>query len=316
MADSLINITFALEEPPASVAERVLDASNNAHTLDGVRRLVRELGSTAAKDCKILARVDSVTRGASAGTIVCTQASATAGDILHIKIPGFNRVDLTAVAGTASDGQYSIDTSDTAMGDSVASAINNHWFLKRHLSASNASGTVTVTALEPGSWGDDIDFAKTVTTGGTLTLTDPSGGDDILDQPTMDVVFGTPDIVADDTISVGAVEFTWKASASSQDEITLSTTETTAATNFGAAINAHTDLTGIVTASVASATVTLTFVGDPRLAQHIGVTYVETNAGSVVPAGTANGLGAEFPLIGTTVTGNSTTRTYGSRGTA
>lgn len=327
MADTLVQITLALKEPPASVSERFLEANSadsDAHTSEGLQRLFREVGRTHASYAKALVRVDSVTRGAATGTVVVESDDTTAGDILTIHIPNLTPVVFTAVSTDAAvtaapgTGLWSLETAtDTAQAQSLRDAINDHPRTKGIITASESSGTITLTADEPGSWAHTIVLAKTVTTAGALTLTQFSGGDDILDQPTMDIVFGTPNITADDTISVGARTYTWKASASADGEITLSTTETTAATNFAAAINADTNLTGICTASVNSATVTLTFVCDPRLAQHIVVAYTEANAGSVVPAGTVVGVtGAEAPLVGTTLTGSSSTRTYGGRGAA
>lgn len=121
---------------------------------------------------------------------------------------------------------------------------------------------------------------------------------------TQTVTFGSADIVADDTVSVGGVTFTWKASAASQDEITLSTTEATAATNFAAAVNAHTDLQGLISASVATAVVTLTWLGAPRVGEHITLARTETNGGSVT-------LGAATLVSSATLTvGSTTTRVY------
>lgn len=320
MAESLLSITVAIQEDPATVTERALRTSSDAFSSEGASRLAREVASAlVARDSKILARVDSVTRGAAVATLVATQADATAGDEMHFLIPGEQRVTLTAVAGaaTAADGEYSIDTSDTAVGASMQLAIAADPLLSRYFSSSAATGTVTITAKEAGSWAHSVYIDEELTTGTAWATTQFAGGDDILDQPTMDIVFGTPNITADDTLSIGARKYTWKASASADGEITLSTTETTAATNFAAAVNADTNLTGICTASVATATVTLTFVCDPRLAQHIVVAYTEANAGSVVPAGTVVGVtGAEAPLLGSAVTGSSSTRTYGGRGAA
>jgi len=97
---------------------------------------------------------------------------------------------------------------------------------------------------------------------------------------------GSADIVADDTVLIGSVTLTWKADGSgSEDQVTLSTTEATAATNLAAAINAHTKLVGVVTASVASAVVTVTSDQDPRSAIHINTSRTETNSGSVTWGG-------------------------------
>lgn len=319
MTDALLTITVGLLEEPASVAERVLAPSSDAHSRDGLARLARELGMLASRDHKVLARVDSCTRGAAAGSVVLDISDGTAGDRLFISVPGYPRQTISIVASgaVAANGEINAGSNDTTAGDELVAAIRANPTLHQHLSAVNTTGTVALTARYPGSWAHDVLLTKDESDGGTFTLTQLTGGDDLLDQPTMDIVFGTPDITANDTISIGARTYTWKASASADGEITLSTTPATAATNFAAAVNADTNLAGICTASVDTATVTLTFVCDPRLAQHIVVAYTESNAGSVVPAGTVVGVtGAEAPLIGTTVTGSSTTRTYGGRGIA
>lgn len=318
MADSLIQITVGLLEEPATVAERLLRDSSDAHSLDAAVRLLRELGGTlVAKDAKATVRVDSVTRGAAAATITCVQASATAGDELHFTIPGYPRVTLTAVTGaaTASDGEYSIDTSNTAMGASLDAAIEANALLKRHLTVTNSTGTVTVTAREPGTWAHDIIIGKSVTTAAAHVITAMSGGDDVLAKPSITVTFGSADITANDTISVGARKYTWVSSADADGEITLSATPATAATNFAAAINDDDTWTGLLTAEADDEDVTLTWEGDPRAGAHIIVDYAESNSGSVTLGGTAvTGSGEAF-AIGTTIASESTARTFG-RGAA
>lgn len=319
MADSLIQITAALLEEPATVAERVLRANEDAHTQEAIHRLARELASLlTSRDGKAVVRIDSVTRGAAAGTIVVVQADCTAGDKIIITIPGYGRAVLTAVAGAVTDQatQYSIDTSDTAVGDSIEAAIKANPLLKRHLTAENTAGSVAVTALEPGTWAHDVHIATVETTGTALVVTQLAGGDDVLTKPSITVTFGAADIAANDTIAIGRRKYTWKASASLDGEITLSTTEATAATNFAAAVNADTTWTGLLTATRDGAVVTLTWEGDPRAGQHIVCDFTETNSGSVTLGGTVIvGTGEAFTL-GTTVTGSSTARTLGGKGAA
>ncbi len=323
MADALVNVTLALHETPAAVAERLLLTSEAESSSDARLRLAQEIGGLIARDAKALVRVDSVTRGAAAGVVVVDASEFVAGDKLHITLPGGRRYTFTAVDTDAEvtaapgTGLFSIETvTETAVGDSLEAAINAYPKLRYHLSAVNAAGTVTITATELGTWAHGIKIVKEVTTAGAFTITAFAGGDDVLTQPTMAIVFGTPNITAGDTISIGRREYTWAASASADGEITLSTTEATAATNFAAAVNADAQMTGICVATRDTATVTLTFVCDPRVAQHILVTYTEANAGSVVPAGTEIITGAEAPLLGTTVTGSSTTRTITGMGAA
>jgi len=320
MADSLLNITVGLLEVPATVTERALATSGNAHSLEGLHRLMREVGTYVAKDVKVLARVDSATRGAATGTLVADVTDATTGDLLYIDgIPGHPRVTLTVVASSPTYADGEVDGSaatDTLFGDEFVSVFLGHPLLKNYFSAANVTGTVTITARLPGSWANSVAFTEAVTSNSPFDPTDMSGGDDILDQPTMTVTFGTADIVADDTISIGARVYTWKASASADGEITLSTTPGTAATNFAAAVNADTNLTGIVTAAAVTTVVTLTFVGDPRLCQHISMDYSETNATSIVLGGTVTIGTSEVPDLGSTVTGSSSVRTFGTRGAA
>jgi hypothetical protein len=319
VADSLVNVTLALHEPPATVADRLLAPSGSAHTTDALNRLARELGGVHAKDAKVLVRVDSVTRGASTATVVCDVSNMAEDDVLNVYIPGrANPVVITVVATTpdAAAGEIAEDAaSDTASGAELVAVFKRHPVLNKLFSASNASGTVTLTALELGTRLDGVKLEKVVGTAGAFTITQFTGGDDILDQPSMTVTFGSANIAADDTISIGRRKYTWKAEASEDGEITLSTTEATAAENFKVAVNADTTWAGLIAATRADAVVTLTWLGDPRIGQHIVMDYAETNATSVVLGGTLIvGTGEAF-VPGTALTGSSTTRTHG-RGAA
>lgn len=323
MADSLLQITVALHEDPATVAERVLRTSGDENSLDGLQRIVRELGGLAARTAKVITRVDSVTRGVASQTVVVESDDTVAGDILYITVPGRPRIALTAVDTAAevtaapATGLWSLETAtDTAQAQSLRDAIKAHPGLRPFITASESSGTVTISTVEGGTWGNGILIEKAVTTSGALTLgaATLTGGDDAMSKPSITLLFGTADIVANDTISIGAREYTWKASASADGEITLSTTPATAATNFTTAVNADANWTGLITATRDDATVTLTWEGDPRVGQHIVVVLSETNATSITVGGVALTTVAESFVIGQTVTGSSTTRAYGRMG--
>jgi hypothetical protein len=325
VADSLLQITVALHEVPADVSARALETSGNMHSRNGLARLVRELGGLVAKDHKVLARVDSVTRGSASLTVTVESDDTTAGDKLYIQpYAGGPRIALTAVATAAEvtaapkTGLWSLATAtDTAKAQSLRDAINAHQGLNGYMVATESSGVVTLT-FNPGTWAHSAKVTKAVTTANALSISaaSPTGGDDILQKPSIAVTFGSANIAADDTISIGARKYTWKASASADGEITLSTTEATAATNFADAINADATWTGLITAIAADAVVTLTWEGDPRVGQHIVMDFAETNSGSVSLGGTAViGTGEAF-VLGTTVTGSSTARTFGGRGAA
>lgn len=329
MADSLIQITLALHEEPATVAERALRESSSGNARIAAKLLGEELLAMASgvRDGKLVARVDSVTRGAASQTVTVESDHAAADDYLRIKIPRRQvSVDLVAVATDAevaaapATGLWSIETAtDTAQAQSLRDAINTHPILHHYITASESSGVVTITARDLGTWAHEIALADGAVHADALVLGGSvlAGGDDVLDQPALDIVFGSANITANDTISVGAIEYTWVASASTVNEITLSTTEATAATNFAAKINSDTRWTGLLSASRVDATVTLTWLGDPRAGQHALITTIaETNAGAVAPAGTVLVTGTEVGAVGTTITGSSTARTYDGKGAA
>jgi hypothetical protein len=320
VADSITTISIFQRKQPANTSAAMVPSVNegSAAVMYAANKLSQIAGGVEGGTVQV--RVDSVTGAAATGSFTCVQASCTAGDKLIFVVPGAGTFTLTAVSGTpnARAGEYEIITGDTEVAVSVVAAITAMDGLKDHVTAENASGTVTWTAKKAGANGNNIVVNKELTTAAAHVITAASGGTDITQKPTIQVVFGSANIVADDTISIGGVKYTWKASAASVDEITLSTTEATAAANFAAAITADPRWTGLITASVVTATVTLTWEGDQRLGQHIVMDYTETNATSVVLTGRVIiGSGEAFSIAaaGTvtnkvTTTGQSATRRY------
>jgi hypothetical protein len=309
MPDSILTITVGLHEEPTTVAERYLRPSGDS--LDGIARLARELPSVLlTSDAKVAARVDSVTRRAATATVACDQGAATAGDLLRITIPGFDRVTLEAVTGAAAGRQYSIDTSDTAMGASIAAAVNRDPLLSRHLTATSVTGTVTLTAREPGSWAHAILVVPTEPTATAVVgFGAATTGADVLAAPRSVLTFGTPNIANDNTITIGSVVLTWKAAPANENEVETSTDETVAATRFAAAVNAHSRLLGQVLATRVGAVVTVTWLGDPRAGELVPTSRTETNAGAMTWSLTR--LTAP-----TTLAYQADPRTYGDRGAA
>lgn len=287
MADSILTLHLVRRGcTPGSLAEKILGSGGAMGARESFARITEQLAGVAsgALEGRAIVRIDGSLQAAASGSVACTYGSSTAGDRLFISIPGMPPFTLTAVAGTAvaASGQYSLATAtDTAVAQSLRDAINAVARLNELVSATESAGTVTITADVVGTAGNDIAMAKSVTTAGALTITAMSGGADAGQRPTATATCGTANITADDTISIGGVTLTWKASAASEDEVTLSATEATAATNLGAAINAHTKLQGLVSASVATAVVTVTWLGDPRTAQLVSLARVEVNSGSV-----------------------------------
>ncbi len=315
MADAITNVTIfhTRGHPPASVEDEfIVDTSQgNAAVMRVAQKLMAIAGG--AEGGTVDVRVSSATGVAAAGTIALTQATCTAGDKLIATVPGRGVFVFTAVEGsaTAASGEYSIDTDDTAVAVSLKAAINAVSGIRDIMSADNSTGTLTWTSKTIGSWGNSIIWRKEVTTAGCAVITDATNGKDITAKPTLAVTFGSANITADDTISIGARKYTWKASASLDGEITLSTTEATAATNFAAAVNADTTWTGLITAVAVDAVVTLTWEGDPRVGKHIVMDFAEVNSGSVSLGGTAViGTGEAFTPT-STVTGHSVTKRFG-----
>lgn len=244
--------------------------------------------ASGAHDGKLVVRVDGSAGAVAAGTVVADQSNCTAGDALIITVPGFPAYVLTCVATDAEvtaapgTGLWSIETAtDDATGASLEAAINSMPGLMAAVVADNTSGSVAITARVAGSLGNSIGITKDVTTSGALTITAMTGGANPGARPTATATFGTADVANDDTISVGGVTFTWKAAPSGENQLETSATQATAASRFAAGVNAHSKLKGLVSASVDTAIVTLTWLGDPRTAQLISLARTEANAGSV-----------------------------------
>lgn len=320
MADAITTVSIIHQRgiQADSVAADVVGASSASN---GIAAVARRLSAIAAgiEGGTVDVRVDNAAGLAASGSVACTQASATAGDKLHIIVPGFaSPFTLTGVAGAASSaaGEFSIDTSDTAMGNSLRDAINGLAGLRDIVSATASTGTVTISSRVKGEAGNNVRYEKVVTTAGALTLTQPAGGLETTARPSITVTFGSPDIVANDQISIGNRVYTWKASASADGEITLSTTPATAAANFEAAVNSDARFKGLLTASRASAVVTLTWTGGARVGTHLVMSLTETNAGSIVLGG-ATLIGADRALTTKAAfTSNSSTSRYVCGGTA
>lgn len=192
--------------------------------------------------------IDESTPKAATGTIACSRTNSVAGDKLLVGDAVLTVVD---GAATAASGQFSRDTSDTAMGTSLHAALSAYPAAKAWVTSSDGgAGTVTVTARVPGSFGNSVVLAKNVTTGGALTLSGAalSGG---VDPGSLTSVNGTFSGAgtANDTLTFGSVVLTLKASAANEDEITIGGSAAATATNTIAAINAHSKLKGLLLAS-------------------------------------------------------------------
>ena len=251
------------EETGAAISDQLPLAAQTA--VNVLSSLLLRCASGISRGNLRVAISDSVGVGAS-GTITCVRASSIAGDSVLL-----DDVIFTCVDGTASAvaGQYSRDTSDTAMATSLAAAINGYPASKGRWSATSSTGTVTVTERTVGSGGNSTKLRKQVTTGAAHVLSGAtlSGGKTPSDRASASIVITHANLSDGDTITLGSEIFTAKASGASGDnQFNIGASSTADGDALIAKINAHPKLIGIVSGSNASGTITLTYACDPRLA--------------------------------------------------
>ncbi len=226
----------------------------------------------------------------ASGTIACSRSNSAAGDKVAI-----GEVLLTVVDGAADAtlGQFSRDTSDTAMATSLVAAINAYGPFKNvvGVTATSSTGTVTVTARQAGSPGNGITLKEAAANASAFTLSGStlSGGIDAGARQSVTATFsgvGT----ANDTLTIGAVVLTLKASAGNEDEVTIGGSATATAAGVAAAINANSKLNGLVSASAASGVVTITLGFGGRLGRLVSIakssTAITLSAASFAPSTT------------------------------
>lgn len=266
MARSVLTLKV-LGDAPATLEDKIFDAAGGDYRAV-VSRLQRYLGGLGARAGKVYTRIDSSEATAASQTVTVDQSDFTAGDTLTVNVPGRGAFVLTAVASApdATAGEFVAETSDDVTGDNLVTAITSMIGLQDLVTASNASGVVTITATEKGSVGNtyELTFTADSNTPWVLGGTTLAGGVDELDAPTATITITHDDVVEDDTVRVGAVTFTWKASPSGENEVDIGGDADADATNLAAKINAHSKLQGIVSASAASAVVTITYTGGGR----------------------------------------------------
>lgn len=241
---------------------------DNADKQVYLRGVIRELEKLLAGESSgsVALSIDSETEVAASVAIACTQASATAGDKLVFTLPDGTSVVLTASASpTVAEGTFSIATSDTVMAASIVAAVNAYPPAAKWLSATESpSGTALVAYKFKGAEGNTLKVRKVVTTAGVFagisaTNTSFSGGREANDQSSATATCVQASIVADDTVVIGSVTLTWKASAASEDEVDIGADDEESNANLAAAINAHSVLGQIIIATASSTAVTLKY---------------------------------------------------------
>jgi hypothetical protein len=155
-AETQINLLLALSENPDSV-EHMINPDNVVQSLINILRMIKE-GTLSGK---VLFYIDEADGTAAAQTITCTFASANEGDTVTVLGVVFTEMVATTPSTNPYDGQFAAVTSDTVFGDNLAAAINAHPLLKGLVTAANVTGTVTVTFVNKGVFGNNGTISET-----------------------------------------------------------------------------------------------------------------------------------------------------------
>ncbi len=113
-------------------------------------------------------------------------------------------------------------------------------------------------------------------------------------------------LAGDDTLRIGATTFTFKASASTESEVTAASANGTTATNLANKINAHSVAGLLFKATVLSATVTITALDNASIGTDIDLEYTDSGTATVGlttddTTFTGGGAATDFITIGSKV---------------
>lgn len=260
----------------AEIAAQGLSTSNPLHFFVWLAKLVS--GFVSGLGARVRFAVEDSTPTAATGTVVFTQASLAADDQVIITGP-LGTVTYTGVAGTAvaADGEFSVDTSDTAVGDSFVLALAAYPPKRPFAVGVNTAGSVALTATAKGVQGNAMVLRET-DAGGGIALTQFSGG---RDAGSLQTIIGTFTGVPADagTLTIGAVVLTVAASPANESEFDGGADAPGAVTSLIACINAHTKLKGLVLASVGTTTskINIQLLQTGRIGALIGVAEALSN---------------------------------------
>lgn len=226
---------------------------------------------SGAHRARLRVSVDDSLGVAASNTITCVQASATAGDKLVITAPDGKVFRFTAVSGTPvpASGEYAIITSNTAVANSLRAAMAA---VPGFVSYWTPSGTATLilTARVAGATGNLARSGKEVTVAGAFTGTGLfTGGIDPGALQSVTLALGGA-LTADDTVTIGNVVLTAKASPSGENQFAATVSAAADGAALAACINAHSKLKGLLVASGTS-TVTVQLLEGGRLGHIVAI---------------------------------------------
>lgn len=265
----------------------------NLGSKPGLAGLERLLGEIASGIAPAVVRVlcDDSTGVKATNTIAPKFADLIAGDKFTIVAPSGKAYTFVGQTGavTLGDLTFRIQTNDATTGTSIAAQINGYPGLKGILTAAGTS-TVTITMTKPGQVGNQWGLVKTVTTSTALALgaASFSGGIDGGALKSITAALGGA-LTADDTVTIGSVTLTAKASPSGENQFAATVSAAADGAALAACINAHSVLKGLIVASGTS-TVTMQCQLSGRSGALVGVSksaaQITLSAASFAPSTT------------------------------
>lgn len=145
MADSVLTVVVvgSDDDPAQSVEDRIKRQVDNPRM--GIVELANYLNTIASgmRAGKVLMHLDQGDGTAASQTVTCSQSGSSDGDTLTLC--GVTLTVASSPSSDPADGELSAGSTDTEFGDNLVEAIEAHPKLKHLVSASNSSGTVTVT---------------------------------------------------------------------------------------------------------------------------------------------------------------------------
>lgn len=289
-------------EDPASVAKRVALAENMGR--EEAQNLSNILGNLQGADLRV--RVDSSEGVAAQLLINVTGTGITSGESFGIVAPqGVWSLSAVGTGAVTGSGTFNTSSNNTTVATNIATAVNSLNGLRSVVSASGGAGTVTFTSLTKGTIGNSLFISNNAGTGisGSGLISGSgyfSGGKDASTRLSGSVTCVSSSVNPDDWMQLGSVRFVAKASgATGNVNFNIGASSTAMATNLGEKINAHPDLSGIVSCTTSSGVLTLSYACDPRAAKLIGLSTNNTSSFVLIQ-----------PTAETTLSGVLATRAY------
>jgi hypothetical protein len=284
--DAIVTIEVAQQtgKAPGAVAGDV--AITTDRPAEEVERLSEFLGGLPLVPSSVRVRVDSVTPAKAALTMAVTGANIAAGEYIDIAMPGLPAYRITGVtSGAASgDGTFNVSGTSATAATNMAAAINTRYGLNRLVTASTNSADLIITAVETGPVGKTISVID-----GTVNGLSPAGGSLASASGVGERAVGSITIdnngnltATTDTQTIGTVTLTWVVASANEDQVTIGASATLSGDNLATMINAHSRLSGIVSASNASGVVTLTYLGSAREGRLLRLAVSDATAQSTV----------------------------------